>query len=86
MSTEDISQAIGHFIRDNLLHDPGFSLDTHASLTGEGLLDSFRLTQLATHLEEHYDVVIDMVDLADLADNGRDSVQEIAQFVAARRV
>lgn len=85
LSSDAISHDIERFICDNLLHDPAFRLDRQVSLTGDGVLDSFRLTQLATHLEEQYNVSVDMVDLVELVDNGRDSVDEIVQFVIARR-
>lgn len=79
-----VLRALRDFVCRRLLEEPDCDLPPTAALTGEGYIDSIKLAELRTFLEREYGLTLDMVDLTDLADDGRDTLENLAELVLER--
>ncbi len=84
MNPDALKQALRTYICTELLNNPKLQLGDDVRLVADGYLDSFALTQISNFVEQQYQIVVDMAELADLADNGRDTLAEIVGLVLAK--
>jgi len=81
MSTE-ITNEVAAFIAEEILSQPGRSIDPEEKLITSGLIDSLSLVDIALFVEEHYRVVIDDTELnADTFD----SLTELTNLIKSRQ-
>lgn len=81
MSTE-ITHEVAEFIAEEILSQPGRTIDPEEKLITSGLIDSLSLVDIALFVEEQYQVVIDDTELnADTFD----SLNELTNLIKARQ-
>jgi acyl carrier protein len=78
----EIITALAEFIADEILSQPGRSIDENEKLISSGLIDSLSLVDIALFVEEEYQVIIDDTELnADTFD----TLAELAAIIRSRQ-
>lgn len=79
---EQIINQLRDYLLSNIINQPNLQLDVDDSIISSGLIDSFSLVDVALFVEDTFQVVIDDTDLNS---NAFDTLNELADFILARK-
>lgn len=77
----DLKQKLRTFFIEDIIQDDSYDLELDEPLISSGLVDSFSLVEVATFIEDEFDVE---VDNSDLNAESFDTIEQIAAYIEAR--
>ena len=80
--TKEIIQKLSEYIAEEILQQPGRSIQNNEALISGGLIDSFRLMDLALFVEDTFGVIIEDTELnADTFD----TIDQLVSLIEVRK-